>query len=63
MSESTERKFPIIRKGEGGYWHAYGKGWAVCAPSKETVEQKYYEMLNLIDKLITRPVEKVNDTL
>ena len=48
--------YPIIRKGKAGYWHAYGKGWAVCATTREAVISKYDEMLKLITELISRPV-------
>ena len=63
MSESNNKKYPIIRKGEGGYWHAYGKGWAVCAPTREAVKQKYQEMLEFINELISRPVTQASDIL
>ena len=62
MNEQTE-KYPIIRKGEAGYWHAYGKGWAVCAATREAVKQKYQEMLEFINELISRPVIKTDDIL
>jgi len=63
MNETTNKKYPIIRKGGGGYWHAYGKGWAVCAPTKKAVEQKYQEMLAFINELLSRPVVKTGDIL
>jgi hypothetical protein len=63
MNNATETKYPVIRKGEGGYWHAYGKGWAVCAPTREAVKQKYQEMLDFINELISRPVVKASDIL
>ncbi len=63
MNETTERKYPIIRKGEAGYWHAYGNGWAVCAPTREAVKQKYQEMLEFINELISRTVVKAGDIL
>lgn len=61
MNETKDKKYPIIRKGKAGYWHAYGNGWAVCAPTKETVKQKYSEMLELINELISRPLVKSSD--
>lgn len=63
MNETIDRKYPIIRKGEGGYWHAYGNGWAVCAPTRDAVKQKYEEMLKLVNELISRPVVKAGDIL
>lgn len=56
MNETTDKKYPIIRKGEGGYWHAYGRGWAVCASTREAVKQKYQDMLEFMNELIARPV-------
>jgi hypothetical protein len=59
MNETTE-KYPIIRKGEAGYWHAYGKGWAVYASTKEAVKQKYQEMLDFLNELIARPLKSID---
>jgi hypothetical protein len=61
MNKPIDNQYPIIRKGEGGYWHAYGKGWAVCAATKKAVEQKYNEMLEFMNELISRPVAKTSD--
>jgi len=63
MNETTDKKYPIIRKGQAGYWHAYGNGWAVYASTKEAVKQKYEEMLQFINELISRPVVKASDIL
>lgn len=62
MNATTDKKYPIIRKGEGGYWHAYGNGWAVCAPTKEAVKQKYRERLAFWQELVSRPVIQTYDT-
>jgi hypothetical protein len=61
MHKTVDKKYPIIRKGEGGYWHAYGNGWAVCAPTKESAKKKYQEMLDFINELLSRPVVKTID--
>ncbi len=63
MNDIVYRKYPIIRKGAAGYWHAYGNGWAVCAQSKEVVLLKYKEMLRLMNELVSRPVIKAGDIL
>ncbi len=63
MNNETDEKYPIIRKGEAGYWHAYGSGWAVCAPTEEFVKQKYIEMLKFMNDLISRPLVKADDIL
>jgi hypothetical protein len=56
MNKPTNITYPTIRKGEGGFWHAYGKGWAVCASTQIAVMQKYEEMLKLMGELIARPL-------
>ncbi len=61
MNKTIDEKYPVIRKGEAGYWHAYGKGWAVCASTKEAVKQRYDEMLKFMNELISRPVVKTID--
>jgi hypothetical protein len=63
MTENSDEKYPIICKGEAGYWHAYGNGWAVCAPTKESVKQKYVEMLEFMNALISRPLVNADDIL
>jgi hypothetical protein len=63
MNMTNGKKYPILRKGKAGYWHAYGNGWAVCAPTKELVQEKYREMLELINELIARPVVKSSDAV
>lgn len=54
--KNSQNKLPVIKKGVAGYWHAYGDGWAVCAPTKSAVLEKYREMQNLISELISRPI-------
>jgi hypothetical protein len=63
MDKKIGEKYPILLKGKGGSWHAYGNGWAVCAPTKESVQQKYEEFLNFMNELIDRPLPKTSDTL
>jgi hypothetical protein len=63
MNKSIDNKYPIIRKGARGYWHAYGNGWAVCASSEEAVIEKYNEMQSLMNKLIALPPNSANDVL
>lgn len=63
MNKVTKKDFPIIRRGEAGYWHAYGDGWAVCAPTRWEVKKKYQEMLGLINELVSRPITKASDIL
>ena len=63
MKKIINKKYPLICKGKAGYWHAYGKGWAVCAPTKEAVKQKYDEMQKLINELLSRPLNVSNDIL
>lgn len=63
MDQNSENKFPIIKNGENGYWHAYGEGWAVCAQTQEAVLEKYQEMLNLINELATLTPKNSGDIL
>jgi hypothetical protein len=57
----THDEYPIIRKGEDGYWHAYGEGWAVCASTRQAVKQKYNEFLEFMNELLSRPVMETSD--
>lgn len=63
MKNSTNQNYPIVRKGESGFWYAYGRGWAVYAPTKKAVEQEYDKMLKLINDLISRPLNTAGDIL
>lgn len=54
--------YPVIRKGKAGWYHAYsGKGWAVCAPTRKEVKQKYDEMAALMAELVSRPIPYLSE--
>ncbi len=63
MREKSNKSYPVIRQGAAGYWHAYGDGWAVCAPTKSAVIQRYEDMAKFMSELIARPLPKEGDIL